>query len=147
MPGIRHDSKAWLLRGISALPGHLSLAGGWLSLRLLGSGSAWDWQLDKLARLAADADLIEQLLNGQRPLVFRQQLQTLAIRWPWYYFKGGMVITTARSRWRISFGPPVDNAGNRSLAGVIDHWNTIIDMRQTGQHWLQAIERATEPLA
>lgn len=146
MNGSRFDSPVWLLRGISSLPGQMDLVDGWLSLRLLGEGNAWDWQLRKLARLTADSDLIDRLLDGQRPLVFRERLENLSIDWPWYYFRGGLVVTAGEARWRISFGPPVGNVGNRSLESALDNLNTVVSMRAIGKRWLQAIESACRPL-
>lgn len=145
MTGSRFDSPVWLLRGISSLPGQMNLVDGWLSLRLLSEGNAWDWQLRKLSRLTADSDLIEKFLDGQRPLVFRERLENLSIRWPWYYFRGGLVVTAGEARWRISFGPPVGNVGNRSLEGALDNLNTVVSMRAIGKLWLQAIESASGP--
>ena len=41
-------TEAWLLRGISSLPGMLELADGNLSFTAFGSGNFWGFQLRKL---------------------------------------------------------------------------------------------------
>lgn len=139
---VKLDSPAWLLRGISALPGRLSLVGGTLSLTLHGTGSAWDWQLRKLDRSAAATDLGARLRLGQPALLFRERLENVVVGSPWYYFSGGLIVRTARGSWRISFGRPAGAAGLEGLGEGADELATAIAMRRLGSRWLQVLRQA-----
>lgn len=139
---VKLESRAWLLRGVSSLPGRLSLAGGMLSLTLHGTGSAWDWQLRKLDPRAAATDLSARLRLRQPALLFRERLENVVIGSPWYYFRGGLIVATARGSWRISFGRPAGSAGVEGLGEEADELGTALAMRRTGSRWLQVLRQA-----
>jgi hypothetical protein len=112
----RLETPAWLLRGVSALPGQLSLVGGMLSLSLHGSGTAWPWQLRKLERDAHCAGFsAAQLCLGQSSVLFRERLEAIRIASPWYWFQGGLIVHSAHGRWRISFAKPNGLTGTQGL--------------------------------
>lgn len=136
------DSRAWLLRGVSTLPGRLRLAGGSVQFTATGTGSAWDWQLRKLDRLAVTTDFSQRLQLGQAAVLFRERLENLMITSPWYYFQGGLLVHSARGTWRISFGPPARSTADESLAAVGGELRTVADMRRTGKHWLRVFRQA-----
>ena len=139
---VKLESPAWLLRGVSSLPGRLSLAGGTLSLTLHSTGSAWGWQLRKLDRGAAATDLSARLRLGQPALLFRERLENVVIGSPWYYFRGGLIVATARGNWRISFGRPAGSTGFEGLGEEADELGTALAMRRTGSRWLQVLRQA-----
>lgn len=135
---LKFDSRAWLLRGISALPGRLQLTGGSLWFTATDTGSAWDWQLRKLDRVAVTADFSQRLQLGQPAVLFRERLENLAITSPWYYFQGGLVVRSARGAWRISFGPPAGSA----RATADSELRAAATMRRTGKRWLEVFGQA-----
>lgn len=139
---LKFDSRAWLLRGISTLPGRLQLAGGTVWFTATNTGSAWDWQLRKLDRLAVTTDFSQRLQLGQPAVLFRERLENLVIASPWYYFQGGLVVRSARGTWRISFGPPARASADESLAALEGELVTMAAMRRTGKHWLQVFRQA-----
>lgn len=139
----RMDTPAWLLRGVSSLPGQLSLAGGMLSLSLHGSGTAWPWQLRKLERDAHCAGFsAAQLRLGQHSTLFRERLEAIRVASPWYWFEGGLIVYTARSRWRISFAKPNGVTGSQGLDEVFDDVAALGNVRRAGARWLQVLRQA-----
>lgn len=139
----RMETPAWLLRGVSTLPGQLRLSGGMLSLTLFGSGSAWPWQLRKLERDAHCAGFSAgQLRLDQSSVLFRERLEAIRISSPWYWFNGGLIIHTARSRWRISFAKPNGVTGTQGLDEVLDDLGGLGAVRKMGARWLQILRQA-----
>ncbi|ODS91011.1 MAG: hypothetical protein ABS45_15465 [Comamonas sp. SCN 65-56] len=136
----RFHSRAWLLRGISSLPGTLRLRDGVLSFAASDTGSAWGWQLRKLARLApAPDEFLECLADGRPAVVFSQPLALLRIHSPWYYFKGGLVVHAREACWRISFGAPARSSGQVGLALAVDELGKVRGMRALGHQWLSLL--------
>ena len=126
-------TPAWLLRGISSIPGRLRLRDSRLSFVADGVGSAWDWQLEKLERAAGSAGFTEALKGGRSATLFDEPMPGIGVRSPWYYFAGGLVLRVGGQRYRVSFGKPVGPArGDDELA-------TLISMRQAGKRWLHAL--------
>lgn len=137
----RCDSPAWLLRGISTIPGRLRLRERRLSFLATDSGSAWNWQLEKLDAVADDSGFSQMLLAGEHALLFDAPLERLGFRVPWYYFKGGLIVIRSGQRFRFSFGPPAQprGAGLGNLDGAAEGIGAIIEMRRTGKRWLRLL--------
>jgi hypothetical protein len=55
----RLRTDAWLLRGVSSIPGELRLAAGTSSFTSSGTGSAWPLQRRRLGRALAQPTLAE----------------------------------------------------------------------------------------
>ncbi len=132
------ESPAWLLRGISALPGRLRLVEGRLSFTALGTGSAWGWQLRQLGRQAASPRLGQELASGRPALVFDDDLAQLAIRSPWYWFGGGIIVASSRGSFRLAFGPPVGSDGGDGYCELAK----IEPMRMLGARWRSVLRAA-----
>ncbi|MGB4860373.1 MAG: hypothetical protein WBP11_13745 [Dokdonella sp.] len=124
------SSPAWLLRGISSVPGELRLRSAQLSFVAEGRGSAWDWQLNKLAHTACDVDFFDKVRSGDRATLFNEPLAQVAVRFPWYTFSGGLIVTTRRQVYRLSFGQPA------SSSVTSDELGTVSTMRRVGKHWM-----------
>jgi len=102
------QSAAWLLRGLSSLPGQLALTYGRFAFTAAGSGTAWPWQLRRLERAAQQPGLAARLAAGDKALVFDLPVAPLRVRFPWYYFTGGLTIQGNATVYRFSFGPPAN---------------------------------------
>lgn len=126
-------SAAWLLRGISSVPGQLVLDSGFLSFSTNCPGSAWPWQLRKLERQLGTEGVAQALLAGEQCSVFRWQMGSFAWRSPWYVFGGGINLTRNGQKLRIGFGD--------QTSGV----NDVNAMRKLGQAWLEALGQASQP--
>lgn len=145
MTTLRTD--AWLLRGISSIPGELSLSGSLLAFTATNSGSAWPWQLQGLARELEAPKLVRTLNSGGRAVVFRWTVDELNFWVPWYYFGGGMKIQRGAHVVKLSFGAPADTGGpvydaaenlNRAATNVKE----VGIMRSRGALWSSALSSA-----
>ncbi len=134
-------SPAWLLRGISTVPGELRLAGRQLSFWATDRGSAWDWQLRKLDPHARTVDFSRRLGTGGPTLLFSERLEDLRVHAPWYYFRGGLVVTTPKTAYKLSFGRPARSSGMLGLHQAADELRTASNMRTIGQEWLRRLTR------
>ena len=126
-------SPAWLLRGISSIPGELTLTESRISFTAQDPGSAWDWQLRKLALLSGNPAFMDTLKRGTAVVVFNEPLADILVRSPWYYFSGGLVLQIRGKSFRVSFGGP---AGSSSAS---DELRAVSAMRRVGKKWLQAL--------
>ena len=127
------SSEAWLLRGISSIPGELRLSGSILSFTAHDTGTAWDWQLRKLERGAGSTGFMEALKRGGRAVLFSESLADLRVRSPWYYFSGGVVLEIRRQKYRLSFGQPARSSADDN------ELQTIGTTRRAGKQWLRAL--------
>lgn len=126
-------SPAWLLRGISSIPGELRLNSSRISFIAHEAGSAWDWQLNKLERVAGSPGFMEALKGGSTAALFNEPLTDIHVRSPWYYFAGGLVLQVRDQSYRVSFGRPAGSSING------DELQTVSTMRRVGKRWLQAL--------
>lgn len=133
----RFASDAWLLRGISSLPGELKLAHGRLAFIASGSGSCWGWQLRKLERQAGKPGLADRIDAGENARVFELPLADVKARFPWYYFSGGLVLHTPQGFYKLSFGQPANTRapGAHALGRAAAELGTVRSMRTVGQAW------------
>jgi len=137
-------SQAWLLRGISAIPGELGLSGDALSFTVHGAGSAWDWQLRKLERHARTTRFASLVRSGSHALLFDAGLREIDITFPWYYFSGGLVVKTSDDTYKLSFGRPANSprAGvHRDSSHALAELGEVASMRKIGKLWREALVR------
>ena len=127
------SSPAWLLRGISSIPGELRLSDSRISFIAHDAGSAWDWQLRELERVAGNPGFARSLKDGSTVALFNESLADIQVRSPWYYFSGGLVLQIRGESYRLSFGKPA-RASNDD-----DELATVSTMRQAGKRWLHAL--------
>jgi hypothetical protein len=119
-------SRVWILRGLGNSPAVLTLAAG---------------------RLA---------LTGEQGAVFDAPLaEVREIKFPWYYFGGGVKLTVGATRYRISFVRPngAQDVPGRLLADaragapsalaaageVYGKYQDILAGRSAGKTWKQAL--------
>lgn len=133
---------AWLLRGISSIPGELKLADGRLSFKAFGFGTFWRFQLNRLERETGQPGLSERLDNGETALVFHCPLKDVDVCFPWYYFSGGLVIRLDGINYKFSFGRPANTSTsslNKNVLQAMNNLREVGNMRQTGKAWRKAI--------
>lgn len=126
-------SPAWLLRGISSIPGELRLSGSRISFIANEPGTAWDWQLGKLEHVAGSPGFKESLKSGSSATLFNEALTDIRVRSPWYYFSGGLVLQIRGQSYRVSFGRPASPSNDNN------ELNTVSTMRHVGKKWLHAL--------
>jgi hypothetical protein len=126
-------TNAWLLRGISSLPGVLVLANGRLSFNASSSGSMWPGQLRRLQRETGRAELPALLEDGRSAIVFDVPVAELEdVHFPWYYFTGGIKLSVNGVRYRFSFARP---ANTRTHPDVLDSIHDVGSARRSGVSW------------
>jgi hypothetical protein len=136
-------TDAWLLRGISSIPGELSLRSEVLSFTASGSGSAWPFQLRKLGELFQQPALQTELNAGLTISLFAWPVREISASMPWYYFSGGITLQRRGVRVRLGFVRPVD-AGRipgRALAGLAE----VGAARECGKLWASTLTEAARP--
>jgi len=140
----RLRTDAWLLRGISTVPGELILQGQLLSFVVSGTGSAWPWQLRTLERDLAVSGLAASVEAGELTQAFKWSVPDLRVSVPWYYFSSGINVEHLGCRLRFSFGAPARNG--RSPGDMVANLREVRTMRARGRLWLAALrEAATVP--
>ncbi len=127
-------SPAWLLCGISSVPGELKLGGSVLSFTAHGTGSAWDWQLKKLERRSGASEFMNILKDGGHAVLFREPVIGIRSRSPWYYFSGGLVLQIRQQTYKVSFGQPASSSISQNEV------QTIRTMRRVGRQWIRALD-------
>lgn len=133
----RLRTDAWLLRGVSSIPGELRLAAGTVSFTCSGTGSAWPFQLRRLGRALAQPTLAESLEAGRAFQLFRWPVAQVHATVPWYYFGGGIRLRHQGIELRFSFGRPA--SGSRSLAAAAAELEEVRSMRSRGRLWAKAL--------
>jgi hypothetical protein len=133
-------TEAWLLRGISSVLGELRLKANTLSFKASETGSAWPWQLRKLAVLLNSPGLAECVEEGKPVVLFEWPVSEVDVATPWYYFGGGITLRHQGVALRLSFGRPATNSHTLGDAAV--ELNEVTAMRARGKLWVQAIGKA-----
>lgn len=137
---IRLRTDAWLLRGISSIPGELRLANGKLSFTCSAFGSAWPFQLRKLGQLLDQPSLAKALEDGKTLQLFQWPVEQVQPTVPWYYFGGGIKLRHQGIQLRFSFGRP--SSGGHSLAAAASDLKELGVMRSRGKRWAKALATA-----
>ena len=143
---VEMSSQAWLLRGISSVPGQLELANGHLRFTALGPGSMWKWKLEKLERETCQPGLAERMNNGECTTVFDAPLSDVETEFPWYYFSGGLKLRAGPLHYRFSFGQPSNTRMPISKSNVLkagiraaEELTEAVDARRAGKAWKRAL--------
>ena len=138
-PSAHYTSDAWLLRGISSLPGTLALSRGRLSFVAHGTGSFWRFQLRKLAEQTGQAGLAQHLAEAAPVTLFAVPVAAIdELRFPWYTFSGGLDVTLNGVRYRFGFDRPANTELSNDTAQAI---NEIGQARRTGKAWKAVLNR------
>ena len=141
----RLRSEAWLLRGISSIPGELILAHGVLCFVAHDTGSAWPWQLRKLEDEMQALGFAAAMGRGEGFCLLQWQANALQAWAPWYYFGGGIRLKHRGLVLCFSLGRPANmalraHAGGPGAVGELRRqWLAIRGMRSRGRHWLAAL--------
>jgi len=136
----RLRTSAWLLRGISSIPGELQLAAGILTFTCSGPGSAWPFQLRKLGQVIHQPYAAQSLEDGKPLQLFRRPAHQVQTTLPWYYFGGGIKLQHQGIQLRFSFGRPT--SGRRGLASAAAELKEVSTMRSRGRLWAKALAAA-----
>lgn len=132
-------SDAWLLRGVSSIPGRLLLEHGHIRFVVSSSGTAWPWQLRKLARQLATTWPGDGDGRARDAELFRWPLDGVRAWAPRYYFSGGIRLAHAGRVLRFSFGRPVDA---EARGEELDVYREVDRMRATGLQWRATLSQA-----
>jgi len=136
------NQPVWLLRGVQSASGMLRLSNGTISFSCDGQGQLFAFQLRKLERQLGQKGLAEHLEQDRRSQLFSLPATACGIRWPWYYFSGGFVITLDNGvKLRLSFARPNSTRGMNqniqlSTHGAVD----AMAARQVGKQWKYALQ-------
>ena len=133
-------TPAWLLRGISSIPGELRLSSATVSFVAHGSGSTWPGQLRTLASLLGRPPFGTALEQGQSVELLAWPVCEVAVAQPWYYFGGGLRLRRRGVDLRIGFGRPA--GGARSPRQALAEFREIAAMRARGTVWAAALAKA-----
>jgi hypothetical protein len=136
----RLRTDAWLLRGISSIPGELKLANGKLTFTCSAFGSAWPFQLRKLGQLLDQPLLAKALEEGKTFQLFQWRVEHVQSTVPWYYFGGGIKLQHQGTHLRFSFGRPT--SGGHNLASAAADFKELGAMRSRGKLWSRALATA-----
>jgi hypothetical protein len=137
----RLRTEAWLLRGISTLPGELRLNAGKLSFISSGTGSTWPFQLRRLGALLNQPALAKAVEEGRPFQLFEWSAHQVQVSTPWYYFGGGIKLKHQATELRFSFGRPA--SGSHGLAGAAAELQEVGAMRSRGKLWAKALSNET----
>lgn len=135
----RHlQTLAWLIMGSTgSTPGVLCLEGGRLRFEAHGRGALTMGQLRTLEQRTGHAGLTDLLTAGHSLVLFDAPLsQVERVRFPWYYFGGGMRLTVAGHPYRFSFLQP------QNTQAVPAHVAGIGAGRAGGRAWRSALAEA-----
>lgn len=133
-------TPAWLLRGISSIPGELRLSSATVSFVAHGSGNTWPAQLRRLASLLGRPPFGAALEEGRSVEVFAWPVGEVAVAQPWYFFGGGLKLRRRGVGLRISFGRPA--GGARSPGEALAEFREAAAMRARGKLWAAALAKA-----
>lgn len=126
-------TEAWLLWGLSTLPGELALANGRFSYTAFGCGNFWPAQLRRLEADSGRAGLAQRLDDGEQTVLFDVPLTEVQdVHFPWFYFSGGMKLTVSSVRYRFGFDRP---ANARAVTDVADLLTSVSRARHSGRAW------------
>ena len=128
-------TQAWLLRGISTLPGELCLHGELLTFTCLDTGSTWPFQLRKLGVLLEQPGLADAVERGQEFELFEWPVREIEVSMPWYYFGAGLKLVNQGVNLRFSFCPPSPTY-NTSVRGSSSNLSQGL---ASGRLWSQAL--------
>lgn len=136
-------TDAWLLLGISSIPGSLALAENRLRFTASGYGTAWPFQLRALERRADRPGLARRLEADDPTLVFDLPLgEVRDVSFPWYYFSGGVKLTAGGVRYRFSFARPANTRAPADREHAFEMARTvgraaseIAGARRSGEAW------------
>ena len=125
-------TEAWLLTGISSIPGALRLSGGRLSFTAFGAGNCGRRKLRKLEAETGQEGLAKRLGDDEHAVVFDVPLADVQeATFPWYYFTGGVKLTLDGARYRFGFARPANTKLPSDGLGLDD----IAKARRSGKAW------------
>ncbi len=141
------STQAWLLQGVNSIPGVMTLADDRLSFTAVGCGTFSSRALSKLTAEIGKPDAAEQLENGGEAELFDEPLSEVQdVRFPWYYFSGGMKLSVHGVRFRFGFDRPANTmvpshveASMGKLVRAAGSVAEISSARKRGGAWKSAL--------
>lgn len=145
----RLRSVVWLLMGLTgSMPGQLRLVEGRVSFVAFSRGEMSDRHLAALEHDLERSGVIEGLRDGQAMTVFDVPLSDVtSVRFPWYYFGGGMKLMITDVPLRFSFIRPPNTVATpdrhaHEAAGLTD----VVGGKHVARAWRTALAtRMVEP--
>ena len=138
-------TEAWLLRGISSIPGELFLEDGVVGFVAEGPGSAWPWQLRKLEHELHNPGVAHSIDRGDGCALFRWPADVVQAWIPFHYFGGGIRLKRGDVVLSFSFGRPanmdlrVGTDPEDAVDALRQQLGTVRLMRDRGRRWLGAL--------
>ncbi|WP_214404387.1 hypothetical protein [Pseudonocardia lacus] len=113
-------TTAWLIMGSTgSTPGVLELVDGRVRFTAAGRGALTGGQLTELERRSGRVGLVAQLDRGSSVTVFDAPRQAVTeVKFPWYYFGGGMKLTVEKAPYRFSFLQPQNTQEWPGIDGI-----------------------------
>jgi hypothetical protein len=113
-------TAAWLIMGSTgSTPGVLEVSGGHLRFTADGRGALTNGQLAELERRTGRAGLGVELDRGSSVVLFDAPLEAVGdVKFPWYYFGGGMKLAVAKAPYRFSFLQPQNTQEWPGIDGI-----------------------------
>lgn len=129
------QTLAWLIMGSTgSTPGVLGMEGGRLRFEAHGRGALTMGQLRALEQRTGSPGLTERLTMGHALVLFDAPLPEVEqVRFPWYYFGGGMRLAVAGAPYRFSFLQPQNTQTTPA------HVAGIGSGRASGRAWKAAL--------
>ncbi|MGV6815967.1 MAG: hypothetical protein ACWA44_01700 [Thiotrichales bacterium] len=135
------ETPAWLLFGGGGIPGRLRYSNHRLSFFANGVGNVGQYRLAKFGEKIRNRGLPSLLDMGNDVEIFSVATSTKNIKFPWYYFSGGLVVKDRRLTFKIGFAPPpemklvwIDGEYRHSAEGL-KNFGHAINARKTGKQW------------
>jgi len=113
-------TAAWLIMGTTgSTPGVLEVAGDRLRFTADGRGALTGGQLAELERRTGRAGLAAELERGSSVVLFEAPREAVGdVKFPWYYFGGGMKLTVFEAPYRFSFMQPQNTQDWPGVDGI-----------------------------
>lgn len=133
----RFRSVVWLLRGLTgSTPAVLSLDDGRFTLTVFGVGALARRHLRGLERDTGLTDLRARLAESEETVLFDTPLtQVEHIRFPWFYFGGGVHVQVRGVRYRLSFLQPQNTVADPALWSAREVAGSVAKGVSLGDRW------------
>ncbi|GAB2867516.1 hypothetical protein GCM10022221_80440 [Actinocorallia aurea] len=132
------QTLAWLIMGSTgSAPGVLRLANGRLAFDAHGRGALTLGQLRTLEQRGNAPGLARHLGDGGVAALFDGPASQ--VKFPWYYFGGGMKLTVGGSPYRFSFLQPQNTRLPSELYDLPGISGEISSGRAAGRAWRTAL--------
>lgn len=139
------QSPAWLLFGGGGIPGGLNYSRQRLTFSASGLGNVGQERLAKFGERIHNRGLVASLKMGHNPEIFSVLASEKNIKFPWYYFSGGLRVKDRKLTFKIGFAPPPEmklvwiNGELRHSPEEIKNFGYAIVARKIGKEWKKVL--------